>query len=261
MPGPVSLTTLTTRVRRASDTENSQFVTDAEIQEYLSEAVGRLLDIVLESTPAENFATDTADGANATVSGTASYAIKQTASPTYARPYKILAVRVDVGGGRYVPIQPLRAREMGAAAFATWSPQTARYAFNFSPSGTNGYFGANNTAGALEAGLTFYPTPNAATPFRVLYVPYPSLWSTEGASTLFNGLSGWEQWCVMEAACRCMEKAESDSTRLEMRKAKLEEQIRHHAQTRDVSFAPQIMDVCPIGWDEDIDFDIRGIPR
>lgn len=64
----------------------------------------------------------------------------------------------------------------------------------------------------------------------------------DGADEL-EGVSGWEEYVVVDAAIKCLSKEESDTTALERKKAELRARIEQAASTRSPSAPNRIVDV------------------
>ena len=59
----------------------------------------------------------------------------------------------------------------------------------------------------------------------------------------FDGVNGWEEYAVLSAAIKCMQKEESDPTELRNEKMEMEQTLTNMAEDRDASFATQVQDV------------------
>jgi len=183
MPGFVSLADLVTRVRRRSSHENSLFVSDAEVEEYVEQSLGALYDLVIESNgPA--FWQDTS-APTQTVPGEFLY-LPGDDPPIDI--YKIIAVEV-LWDGKYRKVRGIRYR--------------ALY-----PKVPTGPIVGSALGGAGYRHIRFIPTPQAEHTFRVRYIPVPADWSTNPTYS-FTGLSGWDEWIVCDAAAKVLEKEES----------------------------------------------------
>ena len=82
--------------------------------------------------------------------------------------------------------------------------------------------------------LSQYPTQGGIT-INILYVPVPARLVND--SDTFDGYGGWEEFVIVDAAMKCLEKEESDISALAARKARLEQRIERMAPNRD-SFMP-----------------------
>jgi len=203
MPGFVSLADLVTRVRRRSSHENSLFVSDAEVEEYVEQSLGALYDLVIESNgPA--FWQDTS-APTKTVPGEFLY-LPGDDPPIDI--YKIIAVEV-LWDGKYRKVRPYTAADdMMLEDETGWTHHSGiRYRALY-PKVPSGPIVGSALGGAGYRHIRFIPTPQAEHTFRVRYIPVPADWSTNPTYS-FTGLSGWDEWIVCDAAAKVLEKEES----------------------------------------------------
>lgn len=78
-------------------------------------------------------------------------------------------------------------------------------------------------------------------PITVYYVPAPQ--RLESDSDFFDGIAGWEEWVVLDAAIKCLQKEESDVSVLAGQKAAVEDAIRGLASERDGGFPERVADM------------------
>jgi hypothetical protein len=65
--------------------------------------------------------------------------------------------------------------------------------------------------------------------------------------SVFDGVNGFEEYIVTDAAVRMLAKEESDTTELKQERAKVEEDLRMLAENRDAAFPGEVQDVQSIG--------------
>ena len=230
MPGLVSLDTLRTKAKQRADMENSDFVSDTEWATYIQDSMGELFDLCIEGAGEDWFTNATT--AQNTVAGTASY----TLTPPSGTIYKIVLVQTVFNG----VTRPIR-RAVGVIGFQTnllagqsgWADEQTTF-----------YRTTHKQGGDVE--ITFYPTPDSERPFQVIYVPSPT--DIDNGSNLFQGFSGWDEYIVVDAAMKALEKEESNTQALMMRKAQLRERILHHAQTLNMGEGASIVDQSDSGF-------------
>ncbi len=100
------------------------------------------------------------------------------------------------------------------------------------PSVTNTFFGVFNLRyRLLGSKLTFIPTPSAGQVITMWYIPKLTqlLQDTDTA----DGVSGWTEYIVVDAAIKALEKEESDTSALMVRKQALLDRIQSTAMNRD----------------------------
>lgn len=217
MATTLTLGDLRQRVRERADMEGSQFVTDAELTGYINQSAYELYDLLVLRYGADYFATST----NITTTGlTDSFAL-----PTDF--YKLLGVDLQLSGqDQWTSVRPFMFAErnryphQAVASFAGFTP--CRYRL----------FGSN---------LKLMPTPTAGQVYRVWYVPR---WTElEADSDTLDGVSGWTEYVIVDAAIKCLIKEESDPSALMAVKGGLEKRIEAAADNRDIAHPQRVQDV------------------
>lgn len=211
--GSVTLTVLRARVRELADMTGSAFVADSanSLDAFINAAADELWDILV--TKFEEYA----------VSSSALSVVASTG--TYALPadfYKLLGVDLTVDGEQ-VALKPFNFKERHRYQSADVNGPTYPA---FRIEGTN---------------LRLRPTPNAAYSGTLWYVPTRTQLSS-GSDTL-AGMSGWEEYVVVDAAIRCLLKEESDAQHLEVRKNALKVRIEEASAVRSPNEPYQVVDV------------------
>lgn len=121
--------------------------------------------------------------------------------------------------------------------------------FNFSarnnyifPQLTSTYLGVFNLRYRLVGNtLMFIPTPSAGQSVRLWYVPrlVPLLKDTD----ILDGISGWIEYVITDAAIKALQKEESDTSVLMAQKQALLKRIEESAMNRDAGMPDTISDV------------------
>lgn len=238
MPGVRTLADLVTQVRRRADMENTTFVTDEEIEQYVQDAMGDLWDILIEAAGPEHF---TSSLSITTTAGVAQYqldtdiagmGVGYTFEPL--RIYKTIALEI-LEEGQYRPLSPggFYSRPDSALPFDS---QHAEYFLTSS----------QDEGGYQKRVLNLRPTPQAAYSLRLLYIPIPmellSVGSDMGGMT-FQSFTGWDEFIITDAAAKCLEKEESDSRPLLSRRANAEARIRLHAMSMNQESGGRVRNV------------------
>jgi len=236
MPGPVTLAELTTQVRRRADMENTQFVTDVEIQAYLEGSLGELWDIVLEEGGGDHYVMTTPT--DSTAAGTQDYILYSNLTSQVVAPvYRVLGVEA-LFSGKWRRLRRFSFWETAKAEdISGWSDESmVQYRVYFP--------GVGGSTDSTRAGavVRFIPTPQAVHSFRVRYVQYPPDWS-DGDFAAFQSYSGWDEFIVCDAAAKCLEKEESSAQHLYMRKAAALDRIRHASRSMNHGEGHQMRDV------------------
>lgn len=237
MPGVVNLTTLTTAVRRRADMENTLFVSDTEIQEYIQGSYGDLFDLMIESAGPEQFVRIAE--LITTTPGQPIYTIMEDNSPAVpALIYKPLmcvlsdgttTTRLDPSADFDVYPEVLLTGVTGRPEkYRVLGPELSRAA-----AGTE-----------MVKELLIQPAPDAAYTVFLAYIPSPPDLTTTSVQNLY-GYSGWEEYVVCDAAAKCAEKEESFdlADRLLRRREMVAQRIRWHMKTMHMDGAGRIRDI------------------
>lgn len=214
---------MTTQVRRRADMENTAFVTDEEIQQYIQDSYGELYDLIIESNPTFYQATS---GTITTVEGTDTYTVPETVE-TDANMYKVVGVDVQFNGV-WRSIRPFRSYQLNVLNDQTsWAD---RYSVFYQMVGPKRQVGAA-ISDADQRQIRFIPSPPSGQSARVHYIPYPD--NLAAGSIDFQSFTGWDEYIICDAAAKCLEKEESHEAadRLLARKMAAAARIRYQAQT------------------------------
>lgn len=118
-----------------------------------------------------------------------------------------------------------------------------RYVF---PNVTSTFLGVFNLRyRVVGSTLFFIPTPSANQYIRVWYVPRVRTLLKD--SDLLDGVSGWTEYVIVDAAIKCLQKEESDVTVLLAQKQALIDRIQSSAMNRDAGQPDTISDVRTFG--------------
>ena len=222
---PKNLTTLQSlvdRVRQRADMTGSAFVSDAEVISYINVAMSEIHDVLV--TKFEDY-----------------YVSSTTYTLPAANPgnlpdsfYKALGVDLDVGGITY-RLKPYSFQERAMYN----SPGMVASMI------TNTLY---NIQGSL---IKFIPSPTVSGSATLYYVPEAQQFSTSEseymAKTVFDKAPavayGYEEYVVIDAAIKCLQKEESDVQVLLVQKQQQLERIQQAAGKRDAGESSAISDV------------------
>lgn len=205
---------LRTRARRRADMENSTFVTDAEIQDYLNSSIAELHDFMVKS-----------------------YEDYFVSEQTYTTPlatgganlpddfYKALGVDYNSGG----ITSTLRAfsfteRNVYNTPFAVIDRMAEP---KYKIDGTK---------------IKLIPANSQSGTIKLFYVPLPTQFSTT-VTEIETIIPGYEEYVVVATAIRMLLKEESDTKALELEKQQLASRIIRALTPRDTSGSQAIRDV------------------
>jgi len=182
---------------------HSKFVTDTEIRRQINLGLADVYDKLVQARgdhyfrvelPATTVALDPLVGLPVTF-------------------YKLLGIDVAVGG-RNFQAEPMTWHRRNDFQFQVgWATGAPVF---YEPEGAN---------------LRFWPTPGAAHPLTIWYVPY--FVDLENEEDLFDGVNGFEEYAVLSAAIWCVNKQDGDPTALLLERNRIEKRIQRMSKTRD----------------------------
>jgi hypothetical protein len=211
----ITLLQLKTQARNRADMNNSQFVSDAELVNYINNSIAELHDLLVASY---------GDDYNITT-----YSFTTAGdNNTYALPadaYKIRGVDCNISGNEYISLRPFNFNERNAKDDATWSFLTAptlRYRL-------------------LGDNIVFSPKPSGVYSIRLWYTPVATKLSAD--TDVLKDLNQFSEYVIVDAAIKMMQKEESDVSVLMAQKMDLRKRIENMAQNRDSGQPESISDI------------------
>ncbi len=229
-----TLNELIAEVRQRSDMVNSDFVTDAEVTRYINESISELYDMLITAKGQEWFIREYA---LTTLASQDSYEI-----PAAEDFYILLGVDLNSGAENPSPLRPYMLDERHDRAHFDTRPFLYQ-------NGTNLRYRLSGTVKATAPGIgtynhriTFKPTPPAGLNITLLYIPHAPVLVT-GATDVWDGFNGWEEYAIVDSAIKCLEKEESSTVALERRKERLIQRINGLASAHDDGFPERVTDV------------------
>lgn len=214
------LSELRTKARERADMVGSNFVTDSELNGYINASAAELYDMLVDARGLWYYGTE------ATV---ATVADTKTSSLA-ASFYKLIGMEVTLGGVT-IPIKRLN-----------WTEGT-RYR-NAAGGWAGGWSNGTDIRYELAAGSVYwFPTPKAAHTVTYWYVPSHTVMTADGDT--FDGVNGWEEYIVVDAAIKMITKEEGDTRTLERAKDDLKARIHKLAEEVDHGYPETIVDVDP----------------
>lgn len=216
----VTLSELKTRVRRRADMERSQFVSEAELTEYISSSYKELYDLLVA---------------------------------TFEDYYTLDPVEFTLTQGQYTYDLPsdfykLRGVDGKLHASSSTTDYQTLYPFNFNERNrrnrefNRALFGiVSLTYRIVNNKLYIYPQEAAAGQYRIWYVQRAS--DLVNDTDTVDGVNGWEEYIVIDAAIKMLGKEESDTTVLKDEKERIKQRIIDMAAERDAGSSERITDV------------------
>lgn len=206
--------------------ENTTFVSDSELNSYINQSYFELYDLLVDTYEDYYVSTPLVIPTDGT---TYQYPLPDgtlySGAPAF---YKLLGVDLGLANN--------------TTAWVTLKKfdfiSRNRYVY---PQINSTYLGVFNLRYRLVGGtLMFIPTPSAGQYVRLWYIPRLTTLSADG--DLADGISGWTEYIIVDAAIKCLQKEESDITVLAAQKGALLKRIEAAAMNRDAGQPDTISD-------------------
>lgn len=229
MATTMTLAQLRTAAQQRADMVNDTFVSASEWTSYINQSYFELYDLLVQSYGNDYFvatpATFTTDGVN-----------QRFALDTSTLVYKLLGVEVQVSGtsgaanGSYVTLKPFDFAERNSILLPNTQNLVGRTNLRYRLSGEN---------------LWLMPIPAGGQTIRYWYVP--RLVPLAGESDACDGISGWTEYIIVDAAIKAKDKEESSTTVLREQKKMLIQRIESASQNRDAGSPATVADTSGSG--------------
>lgn len=224
--GELPLANVRLAAQQRADRVNSQYVTKAEWNSYINQSYFELYDLMV--TTYEDYSV--AVPVDFVTDGTSDkYALPNGVNYDGARPlYKLLGIDCGLANGvnGYVTLKKFNF--------------IARNKYVF-PNITSTFLGVFNLQyRVMGSNIMFIPTPSAAQVMRIWYVP--RLRSLLQDTDIMDGISGWDEYVIVDAAIKALQKEESDVSVLMAQKMALKSRIEESASNRDAGQPDTVSD-------------------
>jgi hypothetical protein len=221
----MTLLELQTAVRQRADMENSQFISDAELASYINQSYFELYDLLVQKYGDNYFVAlpyqVTTDGANAQYSLPSDF-------------YKLLGVDLALSApadpNSFIALKPFDFTERNRASRGA--------------AGNYGYLDLRYRINGSKIWLT--PLPSGNQVLQIWYVP--RLTTLSAPSDTADGVSGWLEYVICDAAIKCLQKEESDVSVLMNQKMNLIARIQSAAENRDAGSPATVADSRSGDW-------------
>lgn len=218
MSTTMTLSQLEDAVRQRADMVNSTFISQPELQSYINQSYFELYDLLVAKYGDNYFVAPpfsiTTDGVNEFFSLPADF-------------YKLLGVDLALSNSQdsYVTLKPFNFIERN------------RYSVpNF-----QSFYGVTNMRYRLQGDkLWLNPLPASNQRLRVWYVP--RMQTLVSSTDTVEGVSGWTEYIIIDAAIKCLQKEESDVSVLMAQKQALIQRIEAMAENRDAGSPATVAD-------------------
>jgi hypothetical protein len=221
--GYMRLADIRTAARQRADMESSQFVTDAELTSYINQSLFELYDILVQAFGNDYYVADPYEFT--TEAATTRYPLPTGPDPQGV--YKVLGVDLQQSGSAtgWLSLQRFNFAERNAASAAVLVlPQRTNLRYRLAGDD-----------------LMLSPPPPAGLTLRVWYVPRMAPLADD--DDLADGVSGWVEYAICDAAIKCLQKEESDVSVLLAQKLALVKRIQAAAENRDAGSPATVSDV------------------
>lgn len=223
MAAAVSLTSMIQSVRRRANIENqTSFITDQEITEYLNAGLASLYDLLVQAGGQPWFRSSYTF---ATTGNTATY-------PLPADFYELVSVDVQLGSVGGIPT-------ISAKPYMEYE----RNRYKYMPGwlyGTPVYYRLQGQ------NISFIPVPNSA--FSVTLNYYPTFTKLTSGNDAFDGVNGWEEYAIWKAVADCRGKGDEDPSYALGKAAELERKIQSMSEQRDIGQPERMTETGGDGW-------------
>lgn len=224
--GVVTLEEIRTELRQRIDRVNSEFFTDEELNSYISGSYKELYDILIQKFGDDYYV---AQPYEFTTDGT---------SDTYDLPedfYKLLGVDCQLNGSDngngWVTLRQFMFQERNAYTLPNYQS----------------FYGITNLRYRLrDNSLWLTPIPMGGQLMRIFYIPRPAT-LVDDADTV-DGVSGWQEYIICDAAIKCMVKEESDPSAFAAQKMAVLQRIESAAENRNAGQPQTVSDVHQSFW-------------
>lgn len=237
--GILSLGELRTLSRQRADRLNSKFVTDPELNTYINQSYYELYDLLI--TLYEDFFV-----------AAPALLVTDGQAQQYSLPDGILTFK-DTAGNNFIPKPLYKLLGVDCGLALTSNAWVTLHKFDFIarnryvfPNITSTFLGVFNLRYRLFGNTLFFiPTPSAGQYIRLWYAP--RLIELLKDTDLCDGVSGWTEYLVVDAAIKILQKEESDVSVLAAQKVALIDRINSSAMNRDAGQPDTISDVRTFG--------------
>lgn len=238
-PGVVTLSTLRTLAQQRADMENDPSIQTSEWNNYINASYAELYDILVQKFGSDYYFASDANGKGYQFStnGTSQQFALPDGSSTYKMPdattapafYKLLGVDLQLAGtpDGWITLHPYNFLERNRFSFPNIQ---AAYGFR------------SNLRYTLKGNfIWFTPTPASGQTLQIWYAPRLTAMSSD--SDTMDGVSGWEEYVVVDVAIKALIKQERDIGGVEAQKAQLLHRIEAAATNRDAGSPQTVSDV------------------
>lgn len=226
MATTMTLLELRTAVRQRADMQNqsgdytNSFIPDSELNSYVNQSYFELYDLLVAAYNEDYYIAPFY------------YFVTDGVTQLYPLPddlYKLCNVSVQVTSA------------VANAAWWTLKPFMMGEVNKYAVPNTQLYFGITNLRYRIQGNqIWLNPMPQANQTIRLIYTPRMTTLNSD--SDTLQGISGWDEYVIVDAAIKCLQKEESDVSVLMAQKMALMKRIEAMANNRDIGFPHTVVD-------------------
>ena len=221
-----TLNDLITTIRNRADLNNSEFITDAELTDYINYSLKELHGLLINSFGGDYFV-ETQDVVVPAGASTSSGELPATL-------LKVMGVDLLVGN-KYITLQPFNFIERNFAGAQNIDGQVSQYATNYR-------FRIRNRK------IVLTPDAVGAVNLRVWYVPdVEDLVTGTDEVAVNDALAGWLEYVIVDVCVKCKQKEESEFASFLKQKNDLIKRINTEVQNREQGIPATVSDVYSTG--------------
>jgi len=194
--------------------ENSSFISDSEWYQYIDASYGELYDLLVRAQP--DFYTKEATIVG--VTGTSDYAAPSDHYGTVGIDY--------IDGDNRRELRHISGVERNAFDYGSGNGPSQGYHF---------VYGSDSTVL-----VRLLPSPTTGETYRHRYIKNPS--EDNGGTRTIDGISGWEEYIVLDVAIKAMTKEESPTGALEKQLERMTARLEIMAENRTADSAGHVVD-------------------
>ncbi len=234
LAGQDSLQAVMLQARQRADRVNSQFVTDSELITYINKSYTELYDLLTTLfedyylAPLVTFTTSGNVSRYPLPNGVLAFT-DATGASIVARPfYKLLGVDLglNTANNAYVTVNKFNLIDRNRFVY---------------PNSNSTIYGVFNLQYRIMGDyIEFIPPPSANQPVRLWYIP--RMRDLVALTDTLDGVNGWTEYVITDAAIKILQKEESDVSVLAAQKAGLIQRINAAAANRDAGQPDTISD-------------------
>lgn len=218
----MTLAQVRTAARQRADQENSNFVSDSELNSYIQLSYAELYDIItsrFEDYHIQQLEFTITDG-----------------EKNYPLPddfYKLRGVDLSADGAdNWITVTKWNFQERNNSNRPVNRPLLGFNSVQYRILGDN---------------IEFLPVTQAPGSYRMWYIPQCPTLSSD--TSVVQGVNGWEEYVIVDAAIKMLVKEESDTTVLQLAKNQMLQRIEMLASNRDAGLPERTSDVTRNGYD------------